>query len=80
VIDEAQNFTVSELRKILTRIHDNCKVIVIGHDGQCDLKNPQLSGFTRYIEHFREESYVGVVKLSKNFRGRLANKADELLD
>ena len=37
IVDEAQNFYFDELMKVLTRIHDNCKVIVIGHDGQNDL-------------------------------------------
>lgn len=37
IIDEAQNYTASELKKVLTRIHDDCKVIVIGHTGQIDI-------------------------------------------
>lgn len=52
IIDEAQNFTKSELRKLLTRIHDDCKVIMIGHTDQIDLDRPQDSGFAPYIEHF----------------------------
>lgn len=51
IIDEAQNFTVAELKKVLTRIHDTSKVIVIGHLGQIDIENP--TGFDRYIEYFR---------------------------
>lgn len=78
IIDEAQNFTRGELKKVLTRIHDSCKVIMIGHDGQCDLPDPKKSGFVPYLEHFRNEPYTNVVELTKNFRGRLAQKADEL--
>jgi phosphate starvation-inducible protein PhoH and related proteins len=78
IVDEAQNFTRGELKKLLTRVHSDTKVIVIGHDGQIDLKNPAKSGFTPYLEHFRNEPYVEVVELRKNFRGRLAQKADEL--
>ena len=29
IIDEAQNYYLDELKKVLTRCHDNCKVIVI---------------------------------------------------
>ena len=78
IIDEAQNFTRGELKKVLTRIHDDVKVVMIGHDGQCDLKNPEKSGFIPYLEHFRNEPYAKVCTLTKNFRGRLANHADEL--
>lgn len=78
IIDEAQNFTRGELKKVLTRIHDNCKVIMIGHDGQCDLDYPEKSGFVPYLNHFKNESYAKVVELSKNFRGHLARHADEL--
>lgn len=78
IIDEAANFTRSELKKILTRIHDDCKVVIIGHDKQCDLKNPAKSGFVPYIEHLKDEDYVKVCNLTHNFRGRLATKADQL--
>jgi len=78
IIDEAQNMTRGELKKVLTRCHDSTTVIVIGHDKQCDLKRPEKSGFVPYIEHFRDEPYAHVCELTVNFRGRLATKADEL--
>lgn len=79
LIDEAQNFTKSELKKVLTRIHDQyTTVVLIGHDGQIDLDNPRDSGFRRVIEHFKDEEYVAICELTVNFRGRLAQKADEL--
>lgn len=78
IVDEAQNFTRGELKKLLTRVHDTTKVVVIGHDQQIDLKDPKKSGFRPYIEHFREEPYCQVVELTKNFRGQLAQRADEL--
>ena len=77
IIAEAQNFTRGELKKVLTRIHDSCTVIVEGHDGQCDLPDPKKSGFVPYMEWFKNEPYVAICKLTKNFRGRLAQKADE---
>jgi predicted ribonuclease YlaK len=78
IIDETQNFTRGELKKVLTRIHDSCKVIMIGHDGQCDLDKPEKSGFVPFLEHFSDEPYAQVVELTKNFRGRMARHADEL--
>lgn len=78
IIDEAQNFTRGDLKKVLTRVHDSTTVIMIGHDGQCDLPKPEKSGFVPYIEHFRGKPYCKVVTLTKNFRGQLAQDADEL--
>jgi Phosphate starvation-inducible protein PhoH, predicted ATPase len=78
IIDEAQNFTRSELKKVLTRIHDDCKVVIIGHDKQCDLDNPLKSGFVPYINFLQEEDYVQICELTHNFRGRLATKADQM--
>lgn len=77
IIDEAQNFTIPELRKILTRVHDSCKVICIGHTGQVDIPENN-SGFERYTEHFRSQLYCKIVSLTKNFRGDLANWADSI--
>lgn len=78
VIDESQNFSKGDLKKLLTRIHDNCVVIMIGHDGQIDLKQPDKSGFRPYLEHFKDEDYVKVCTLTHNWRGKLANHADDL--
>jgi phosphate starvation-inducible protein PhoH and related proteins len=78
IIDEAQNFTRGELKKILTRCHDSTKVIMIGHVEQIDLKDPKKSGFAPYIEHFQDESYCRIIELTHNFRGRLAMHADDL--
>jgi phosphate starvation-inducible protein PhoH and related proteins len=77
IIDEAQNFTRGELKKILTRIHDDCTVIMIGHRGQIDLPDPKKSGFVPYMEWFKDKHYVQVLELTKNFRGELAQDADD---
>lgn len=78
IIDESQNLTRGELKKVLTRVHDTTKVIMIGHDKQCDLKDAKKSGFIPYLEHFRDEPYAQVCELNRNFRGELAQRADEL--
>lgn len=78
VIDEAQNFTNHELKKILTRIHDSCLVFVLGHDKQCDLKDPSKSGFVPYLNHSEKAEFATICNLTKNFRGRISKWADEL--
>ena len=79
IVEEAQNFYKDELKKVLTRIADNSKTIVIGHTGQCDLYHyPERSGFAPYIEHFMGEPYAQVCSLTKNYRGKVSTHADEL--
>lgn len=79
ICEESQNLYCDELKKVLTRIHDNCKTVVIGHTGQCDLyHNPERSGFAPYIEHFIDEPYAQVCTLTKNYRGKVSTHADEL--
>ena len=76
IIDEAQNFTVDDLKKVLTRIHDSCKVIVIGHTGQIDIKGN--SGFAKYLKWFEGHPRCAVCSLTKNYRGWLSTYADRL--
>ena len=78
ILDEAQNYTVSDLKKTLTRCSNKCKIIVIGHDKQCDLDNPRSSGFTKYITHFKEKERCKVCSLTINHRGWVSQWADEL--
>ena len=78
ILDEAQNYTVADLKKTLTRCSDDCKVIVVGHDKQCDLKNKSTSGFIEYIEHFRNHERCEICELTINHRGWLSQFADEL--
>lgn len=76
IIDEAQNFTVAELKKVLTRIHDSCKVIVVGHTGQIDIGGG--SGFSLYLDHFAEQEPCEVCELKTNHRGWLSSYADQI--
>ena len=79
IIEESQNFYKDELKKVLTRISDTAKTIVIGHTGQCDLyHNPQNSGFAPYIEHFKDREYAEFCELTTNHRGLVSSWADEL--
>lgn len=78
IIDEAQNWTLHELKLLLTRCHDNTKVIMIGHTGQCDLKDPKSSGFQPYINHFLQKPWAKQCFLTQNFRGELAQHADKI--
>lgn len=76
ILDEAQNYTLDDMKKVLTRCHDSCKVIVIGHTGQIDIRGG--SGFAKYLEHFQGQEKCAVCKLTTNHRGWLSTYADML--
>lgn len=78
IIDEAQNYTTSQLKKTLTRIGTKVKVIVIGHELQCDLERPNESGFTKYIQHFSSKERAAFCSLTTNHRGWISQCADEV--
>ncbi len=78
IIDECQNMTVPQLKKTLTRIGSHAKVIVIGHVLQCDIENPETSGFVKYLEHYKGCERAKVCQLSTNHRGWVSQWADEL--
>lgn len=77
IVDECQNLSVPLIKRIISRCHDNCKVIVLGCTAQMDV-SVSKSGFQQLIEHMRGyEGYVEV-KLTKSYRGRLAEHIDKL--
>ena len=78
ILDESQNYTVADLKKTLTRCKDTCKVIVVGHDKQCDLDNKNSSGFVKYIEHFKDDPRTAICELTHNHRGWISSHADVL--
>lgn len=77
ILDEAQNYSVPQLKKTLTRVGAHAKVIVIGHDLQCDLENPEQSGFRAYMMHFARKERAAICTLSTNHRGWISQWADE---
>ena len=81
IIDEAQNFYFDILKKTITRVHDNCKLIIIGHDKQCDIiKHADRSGFVPYINAYNKcnDPRVVVCELTKNYRGWISTFADNV--
>lgn len=78
IIDEAQNYTINQLKTTLTRIGSNAKVIVIGHDKQCDLRDTYTSGFIAYMEHFKGRERAAFCNLTINHRGWISQHADEI--
>lgn len=78
ILDESQNFDIAGIKTALTRANDGSKVIVIGHNKQCDLKYPQDSGFVDMMNHFAKCERCKICTLTKNYRGWISAWADEL--
>ena len=81
LIEETQNVEFHLLKKILTRVCKNTKVICIGHDGQIDLQDKDSSGFVRYIEWFKakNDNRVAFCELNQVHRSWIAEYADQLV-
>lgn len=77
IIDEAQNFTVPQIKKIISRNFDSSKIIVIGSSNQIDI-DPNKSCFARLMNHM--EGFDGYIKceLPISYRGKLAMHIDKL--
>nr|DAZ24577.1 MAG TPA: NYN ribonuclease and ATPase [Caudoviricetes sp.] len=78
IIDEAQCMTKDQLRAIITRCHDDCKVVVIGSTLQIQGIKKENSGLERCIEHFSGKEWAKICHLTKNYRGEMSAWADEL--
>lgn len=88
IIDEAQNLDLTELQTVLTRPHDNVKVVMVGSSRQNDNTKVRKYGpakllpFEVYIKHLTEQNEIPVenIHLETNYRGRFANFADQIQD
>lgn len=78
VIDEAQCMTTDQLRTIITRCHDDCKVIIIGSTLQIQGIDKGKSGFAHCLEHFKDQDWARICHLTKNYRGEMSAWADKL--
>lgn len=81
IIDEAQNGTAGQLKKVFTRLEDSNYISISGHNGQIDIPD---SGYARYINHFKQGKESGIypdiefAHLTHNFRGDFSSFADQL--
>lgn len=78
IIDECQNFTVPEIKKVISRCDDACKVILIGCSAQIDI-GADRSCFERLIQYFGAYDFVKVCHLPISYRGRLCEIVDNFI-
>ena len=77
ILDETQNCGYHTLKLILTRIHDNCHVVMLGDHYQKDQKgdNTVFIGYGEYLA----QRIGKKVELTKNYRGRLSKLAEDYI-
>lgn len=87
IVDEAQNLNLQEMQTVLTRPHDETKVVVIGSSLQCDegvrakrYGCEKLLPFQLYSEHFSKYTDLNVLELTlkTNYRGNFSKFADKI--
>lgn len=78
IVDEAQCMRKDQLKTIITRCQDSCKVIIAGSMLQVQGITKEESGFVRCIEHFEEKPWAVHCTLSKNYRGEMSAWADRM--
>lgn len=81
ILDEAQNYNLVEMQTLMTRFHDNCKIVVIGSTSQNDDGENMICGYTPfelYMLHFEEKDYSRNHELFKNYRGDVSQHSDNI--
>lgn len=61
ILDEAQNATPEQMKLFLTRIGENCTVIVDGDESQADIKNSGLMDAVKRLSYIPEVKVVQFV-------------------
>lgn len=77
IIDECQNLTVPIIKRIISRCHDDCKVICLGCRHQVDIPVNQ-SGFKQLLDHMENFDTAIRCELNTGYRGKLAMHIDKL--
>ncbi len=78
ILDEAQNYTLRDLRTAVTRVNEGSKLIVLGQQKQCDLQHAEDSGLPRLIDVFGKPEWCKICTLTHNYRGKISTLGDQL--
>ncbi|MEM9673802.1 MAG: PhoH family protein, partial [Bacteroidota bacterium] len=81
IVDEAQNLTPHEIKTIITRAGENCKIVFTGDIYQIDTPylDSQSNGLSYLMDRIAQHPLYAHVTLVRGERSDLANLANELL-
>lgn len=77
IVDEAENMDTETLKLIFTRCHDNSHIVMIGDEKQRDNHGQHSEDFVRYGDYLASKSFGNKCKLTKNFRGKFSQAAED---
>lgn len=82
ILDESQNSSISQMRMMLTRIGEKCKLVVTGDSEQSDLhpKDGKTNGLVDAIKRLQSVEEIGFHEMSENdcVRSAIVAKIDKL--
>ncbi len=81
IIDEVQNMTVQQLKVLLTRAGEDCKIVCLGDTEQVDNKklNTANNALTFLCDISQQVEFIRTIFLPEGVRSRLATWAAETL-
>lgn len=66
ILDEAQNATFEQLKMAVTRLGENCKMVINGDPNQTDLPRHTQNGLKKLIEIVHDVPNVSIMEFTKN--------------
>lgn len=66
ILDEAQNATFEQLKMAVTRIGENCKMVINGDPNQTDLPKHVQNGLRKLVEIVKDVPNVAITEFTKN--------------
>jgi phosphate starvation-inducible protein PhoH and related proteins len=64
LVDEAQNTTAMQMKMVLTRFGENCRMIITGDPKQVDLPNGTRSGLSDAVEKLAHIEAIKIIRFS----------------
>ncbi len=82
ILDEAQSFDAHAMRSIITRIGENCKMVLIGDIAQQTVSrvDPDKSGLYTAVEWLKEIEETAHVTLDQVHRSSFVDLASKIFD
>lgn len=81
IIDEVQNITPQQIKTMITRAGEDCKIVVLGDSSQIDNKrlSKENNGLTYLISFIKDVEFIKFIHLPEGERSRLASWAGNML-
>ena len=82
ILDEAQNINNAILRTVLSRIGQNCKIVILGDTQQKDSSISHTSGLDFLIQNFQDIDGLDVIEMTYEDQSRadIINKIEQRYD